>query len=851
MTKRTLTKKAERWRDRARSTAEATDESLALWRPAWETVPAGIGAFAALYAGTLAVSGAVPPAWGLLWAGAAGAVAAVRFKGAVDVWRRRAPLSGFAPLFMSMGDVVVRMRAMRKLDGKDSGHGTLALRQRKGDVHRRVLPRATGGKLVHVPEDGHAGPGVPEGIRTAGVWFGQGFVWTPAEAQKLYELSRVDWRAMRTPPGIRAFLTDDPGLSDRDLGLPVIHGAGPEEEPIERPISSLGGGTLVVGTTQAGKGVVLTCLVSQAILRGEAVIVIDPKSSRRLSRAVRAACRAAGREAPLEFHPAFPGRGIRLDPLGSFTRSTEIASRIMAVLPPDRDGAFTSFAWQAVHVMTEGLLFAGERPTLMRFRTLLELGVEDLLEKCLSVAYDRFRPGWRDEVDLLVREEGPSMRAPFGSRASLTLLAMVSLWERNVRTLPNEPAVTGLISVFRHSREHYAKITASLVPALAMLTSGELGRSLSPDSTDGEADGRPVHSIDGILEKKGVLYLGLDALPDAAVAGALGSLLLADLAAAAGRRYNAGVSDKDAPPVSLFVDETANVINGPLIEILNKGLEAGITTTCAMQTVADLESRLGSSARARMVLGNLNNLIALRTKDQVTQEFICEAFGRTTVWESASSVSTTADDDVSPAFRASVSHSLSGRRDTVVPMETLGSLPNLEYFACLSGGRLWKGRMPILLTDEEDPRLFEEDGSRKPGRGAWERVPANLRPWFARVLDRIFPPGRFDEAFLEEEMPERAAEAREADEASGAPGISEETDAPAPGAERVLAAGPGPGRGNPDAVETQRTDEKEEAAATASSSDPNEQNEPDEPKEKAMEKAEQLNAVNEAREASS
>ena len=34
-----------------------------------------------------------------------------------------------------------------------------------------------------------------------------------------------------------------------------------------------------------------------------------------------------------------------------------------------------------------------------------------------------------------------------------------------------------------------------------------------------------------------------------------------------------------------------------------------------MQTLADLSKRLGSEDAARMALGNLNNLIALRSKD--------------------------------------------------------------------------------------------------------------------------------------------------------------------------------------------------------------------------------------------
>lgn len=50
-----------------------------------------------------------------------------------------------------------------------------------------------------------------------------------------------------------------------------------------------------------------------------------------------------------------------------------------------------------------------------------------------------------------------------------------------------------------------------------------------------------------------------------------------------------------------------------------------------MQTLADLAKRLGSEDAARMALGNLNNLIALRSKDRPTQDFIVETFGKTAI----------------------------------------------------------------------------------------------------------------------------------------------------------------------------------------------------------------------------
>ena len=106
-----------------------------------------------------------------------------------------------------------------------------------------------------------------------------------------------------------------------------------------------------------------------------------------------------------------------------------------------------------------------------------------------------------------------------------------------------------------------------------MLTTGSLGRSLSPDPLDID-DERPILNLDKVVEQRLVFYVCLDSLPDKAVASALGSILLADLAALSGIRYNLHIA---TPRVSLFVDEVSDVINEPLIEIVNKAAESGVT----------------------------------------------------------------------------------------------------------------------------------------------------------------------------------------------------------------------------------------------------------------------------------
>jgi len=211
------------------------------------------------------------------------------------------------------------------------------------------------------------------------------------------------------------------------------------------------------------------------------------------------------------------------------------------------------------------------------------------------------------------------------------------------------------------------------------------------------------------IERGGhVLLMCLDSLPDPSVASAIGAMCLADLAARSGIRYNLGGYRR----ISLFVDEVSNVINQPLIEIMNKGAEGGIYTTAAMQTIADLAKRLGNQEAARMALGNLNNLIAFRTKDQPTQEFVNETFGQTAIHNMKVGRNTARDGHLGD-FTMVESTQISEEMSELIPTSLLGKLPNLQFFASVSGGRLCKGRFTLLDPEMEEAsqHAAEEDES--------------------------------------------------------------------------------------------------------------------------------------------
>lgn len=525
------------------------------------------------------------------------------------------------------------------------------------------------------------------------VFFGYGFEWTPTHSQRLYDLQRINFRGILAPTWLLRMAGLKPAPQpDAEIGLSYIHGVEPKEVPIIRPIANLEGGTRIDGTTGSGKGVVISHLSCQAIYRGDVVIILDPKNSLRLKENVRHACQQA--RAPdtfLEFHPAFPETGIRLDPTHNFQKVTELASRIKALMPPSKEGSFENFAWDAVNVVCQACVHLEDRPNLLKIKQYIEGGIEPLLALSLERHFGQHAPrDWRDRIRGTKMPRG----SKFGPQVTDELFAMVQYYDTEVCKINRSQVIDSQIRVFKHPREHYQRIVASLLPVLNSLTSGDLGRSLAPDPFDPN-DKRPIFNLEKIIKGRHVLYFSLDSLPDAQVASAMGGLLCADLSAYLGMRYNLGISE---PRISLFIDEVSNVINTPAIEIMNKGREAGCQVTVAMQTFADLVNRLGSEHAARMALGNLNNTISLRARDRETQKYITETFGELPIQRMELGVTAHTDDNL-PDFSAGYSRRVSETQVERVPSQVLMELPDLQYFASLSGGRLYKGRIPILLPD--------------------------------------------------------------------------------------------------------------------------------------------------------
>jgi conjugal transfer pilus assembly protein TraD len=111
---------------------------------------------------------------------------------------------------------------------------------------------------------------------------------------------------------------------------------------------------------------------------------------------------------------------------------------------------------------------------------------------------------------------------------------------------------------------------------------------------------------------------------------------------------------------------------------------------------------MGSVEAAHVVLANMNNLIALRTKDQMTQTFVTATLGKTYIANQSLALSAKTADDLDINFTGHVARQMSTDLQDIFPPEFLGRLPNCEAIVQVSAGYVYKTRCPIVIVEKED-----------------------------------------------------------------------------------------------------------------------------------------------------
>ncbi len=553
---------------------------------------------------------------------------------------------------------------------------------------------------------------------TERLYLGRGFRWDQRHTQRLLEarlpahqhLIEGGWlggmaRAWdRWLPSMLPSAASSPpaGLG----GDPALHGVEPREEAIWMDLSERVGHTLVLGTTRVGKTRLAELLITQDIRRGEVVIVFDPKGDADLLRRIYAEAQRAGRgEAFFLFHLGHPEISARYNPVGSFSRITEVATRIAGQLPSEgQSAAFKEFVWRFVNVMARALVALGRAPDYAEINRHAS-NIEPLLIDYYEHWLDRepAAAGWRETLQSFALDK-KSLDKGLQSRG----MRAVSLVEYARRHKLYDPIAHALASTLNYEKSHFDKLVASLLPLLEKLTTGRAA-SLLTTGQDEPGDWRPVFDWQTVINVGGIVYIGLDALSDYEVAAAVGNSMFADLTSVAGSLYKHGFGRGLPGPVpaqriAIHADEFNELIGDEFIPLLNKAGGAGFQVTAYTQTWSDVEARIGSRAKAGQIAGNFNTLIMLRVKELATAELLTRQLAQVQVMTTiaSSSTSDTNDPGEFTDFASRNEDRISTQTVAMLEPSDLVQLPKGQGFALIHGGQLVKVRVP-LPSAAKDP----------------------------------------------------------------------------------------------------------------------------------------------------
>ena len=265
-----------------------------------------------------------------------------------------------------------------------------------------------------------------------------------------------------------------------------------------------------------------------------------------------------------------------------------------------------------------------------------------------------------------------------------------------------DPVVDGLANAVSYERSFFEKIIASLGPFLEKLTTGEVGKLLSPDYFDA-ADARPAFDWQTVIRQGGIVYAGLDALSDSVIAGAVGNSMLADLVSVGGKLYKHGLEPhRDdgkilLPEVCCHFDEVNEICGPEFVPMVNKLGGSGFRITAYTQTIPDIEAKVGDKAKAEQILGNFNHVVMLRVKSQSTAKFFTDQLPRVDVVNltAVSGVTDTAADGGGKHFSSNNQDRIGKSKEPMLEPADIMQLPQGQAFALLEGNRLSKIRIPL------------------------------------------------------------------------------------------------------------------------------------------------------------
>ena len=409
------------------------------------------------------------------------------------------------------------------------------------------------------------------------VFLGKGFEFTPDHARKLNSLIDSSLKP----------------LKDKGHGSAQIHHL--EKHNTNRLFLSdkdLTGHTIIFGTTGSGKTRFFDLLITQAIMKDDVVIILDPKGDEDLKNKAYDACikyKGKDKFKYLDLN-SISKSNCTLNPLSSSVTPTQIADRIISMTDPQSNDTFTRFAQEAITAAVISLNFKQEQVTLDSIRRNMTIdsfieGCMVKLEELLSIRglakfrnyylkcknqYTRLSLEESEYIKDDERTEDHQDKTDEDTKASKKGKSSVKKEKRMSKTefsvmmkhlydsivvnykLTANPDLLFLLKQATISEEFFKKTTATLNPMLNSLTLGAKNTLLNGDIN--------AVSVRQIYCQSNVFYCALQSLKDSSACAFLGKLFLSDLSSFASDIYAGDIAkgkfDK-YKRVSIFIDEAS------------------------------------------------------------------------------------------------------------------------------------------------------------------------------------------------------------------------------------------------------------------------------------------------------
>jgi type IV secretory pathway TraG/TraD family ATPase VirD4 len=161
------------------------------------------------------------------------------------------------------------------------------------------------------------------------------------------------------------------------------------------------------------------------------------------------------------------------------------------------------------------------------------------------------------------------------------------------------------------------------------------------------------------------------------------------------------MNDDSSRKLFLVLDEFGALNNLPaVVQILRLGRSKGAAVSIGLQEFGQIDKIYGREDR-QSILGNLNNLIVLRTRDTVTTRQLSEHFGETQYWQPEKTTSAGVQD-----FKDGVSFAKRAVTERLVLPSQVQNLPPREAYVFLTG------QQAVLKASIGCKRMYLEETER-------------------------------------------------------------------------------------------------------------------------------------------